>query len=229
MTKEPIPDLAARPSLPAQQVWTMAAVFLVMGLAMGYFFPGSQPSSAPKPNAAASAPAAPGPHGMGNAHMPSPDEMKQMADQQAAPLLEKLKSDPNNVGLLLQVGAIYHITHQYSEAAAYYGKAAQIQPRDVAIRTRLASSLFREGDADAAIAQLNQALAFEPKDANSLFDLGMIRLEGKGDAKGALAAWQLLLKTNPQLSSDRKATVLKLTADVMTMLNQPGAERKNQQ
>ncbi len=65
-----------------------------------------------------------------------------------------------------------------------------------------------------------------PKDANALFDLGMIKLQGKSDGKGAIAAWQRLLKTNPQLSPDRKATVMKLMADVMTMMgDQHGIEK----
>jgi cytochrome c-type biogenesis protein CcmH/NrfG len=219
MTRESGTDPAVHPTLPARQVWAMATLFLAVGLAMGYLIPGSQPSVSAARSVAATAPAVPGAHAMGNAHMPSLEEMKQMADQKAAPLLGKLKSDPNNVGLLLQVGAIYHVTHQFSDAATYYGRAAQIQPRDVAIRTKLAASLFREGDADGAMAQLNQALTYDPKDANTLFNLGMIRLEGKGDTEGALAAWQQLLKSNPQLSPDRKATVVKLMADVMTMAN----------
>jgi cytochrome c-type biogenesis protein CcmH/NrfG len=82
----------------------------------------------------------------------------------------------------------------------------------------LATSLYRAGDVDGAIAQLNEALRYEPKDANSLFDLGMIRLQAKGDGKGALAAWQRLLKSNPQLDADRKAAVQKLMADVLTTM-----------
>jgi len=133
-----------------------------------------------------------------------------------AGLLEKLKNDPNNTGLLDQVGAVYHATHQFKEAAAYYDKAVQIDPKNVALRTKLAISLYRSGDVDGAIAQLNRSLSYDPKDANSLFDLGMIKLQGKQDSKGALAAWQQLLKTNPQLSADRKATVQKLMASVQT-------------
>lgn len=150
--------------------------------------------------------------------MPSLQEMKKMADRQAAPLLEKLKRDPNNSALLMQVGAIYHSTHQFKDAASYYGKAVQADPRNVATRTKLASSLYRIGDVDGAIAQLNQALVYDPKDANSLFDLGMIKLEGRRDGEGAVAAWQQLLKSNPQLSPDRKATVEKLMAEVLTTL-----------
>ena len=157
--------------------------------------------------------------------MPSLEEMKQMADTQASPLIEKLKSDPNDSAALAQAGAIYHSTHQFKEAAVYYGRAVQIDPGNVALRTKLAASLYRSGDTDGAIAQLNLALNYDPKDANSLFDLGMIRLQGKQDGKGALAAWQQLLKSNPQLSADRKATVEKLMADVMTTLgDQHGIE-----
>ena len=157
---------------------------------------------------------------MGSGRIPTLQDMRQMADKQAAPLLDKLKSDPNNTALLVQVGAIYHTTHQFKEATAYYNKAVEIDPKNVAFRTKLASSLYRSGDVDGAIAQLNQALGYDPKDANALFDLGMIRLQGKQDGKGAVAAWQQLLKSNPQLSQDRKDAVEKLMANVMTTLSQ---------
>ncbi len=159
--------------------------------------------------------------------MPTLAEMKHMADVQAAPLLEKLKSDPNNKDLLMQVGTIYHTTHQFKEAAIYYEKGVQADPKNVSNRTRLAASLYRNGDVDGAIAQLNKALTYDPKDANSLFNLGMIKLQGKQDGKGAIAAWQRLLKTNPQLSADRKATVEKLMADVLTSMGDQHARKEH--
>ncbi|MGC2638806.1 MAG: tetratricopeptide repeat protein, partial [Acidobacteriaceae bacterium] len=176
------------------------------------------PAAPGAPSAAAAAP-------MRNPHAITMADMKTMADSQAAPLLAKLKSDPNNVPLLCEVGATYHVAHQFHDAAAYYGKAEELEPGNVVIRTKLASSLFRDGDADGAIAQLNEALKTEPANANALYDLGIIRLQGKGDGRSAVAAWQQLLKTNPQLSADRKAAVSKLMADVMASLNeQPAAE-----
>jgi cytochrome c-type biogenesis protein CcmH/NrfG len=78
----------------------------------------------------------------------------------------------------------------------------------------MASCLYDNGDVDGAISQLQKALQYNPKDANSLFNLGMIKWQGKQDSKGALGAWQQLLKSNPQLSPDRKAKVQKLIADV---------------
>jgi len=196
----------------AKQVYAMAAICLVVGLAIGYLFRGSQSPAAPAQPVATAQPAAPT-GGMGG-HMPSLEEMKQMADKKAAPLLEKLKGDPNNSDLLIQVGNIYKATHQFKDAADYYDKALQGDPKNVAIRTEMASCLYYNGDVDGAISQLQQSLHYDPKDANSLFNLGIIKWQGKQDGKGALAAWRELLKSNPQLSADRKAAVQKLMADV---------------
>ena len=190
-------------------------ICLVVGLAIGYLFRGSQSPAPPaQPSASAPANAQPSaPAGAMGGHMPSLEQMKQMADKKAAPLLEKLKSDPKNSDLLSQVGNIYKSTHQFKEALGYYNKAVEVDPKNVAIRTELASCLYYNGDVDGAISQLQQALRYDPKDANSLFNLGMIKWQGKQDSKGAVAAWQQLLKSNPQLSAERKATVQKLMAD----------------
>jgi len=196
----------------AGQVYGMAAVCLLVGLALGYLFRGSQSPVRPVPEVSSAQPAAMS-RGMGG-HMPSLEDMKKMADTKAAPLLAKLKSDPNNSDLLIQVGNIYQSTHQFKDAAGYYEKAVKVDPKNVAIRTELASCLYYGGDVDGALSQLQQSLHYQPKDANSLFNLGMIRWHGKQDGRGALAAWQELLKSNPQLSADRKATVQKLMADV---------------
>lgn len=226
MIDEPTTAISGAPTLRAAQVYSMAVLCLAVGLGIGYLMRGSRLAVPPAQSTAHAVATQAGPTGVKpTGHRPSLDEMRQMADKQAAPLLEKLKSNPNDSSLLVQVGAIYHTTHRFKEASEYYSRALDSDPKNVAVRTKLASSLYRNGDIDGAIAQLNKALTYDPKDANALFDLGKIRLQGKGDPKGALAAWQHLLKTNPQLSPDRKATVLKLMADVMTMMgDQHGIE-----
>ncbi|MFZ0774661.1 MAG: tetratricopeptide repeat protein [Candidatus Sulfotelmatobacter sp.] len=204
----------------AKQVYAMAALCLLVGLAVGYLFRGSQSPAPPAAEARATGPTGV-PGGMGG-HMPSLEEMKGMADKKAAPLLEKLKGDPNNSDLLIQVGNIYKATHQFKEAVSYYDKAVQADPKNVAIRTEMASCMYYTGDVDGAISQLQQSLHYDPKDANSLFNLGMIKWQGKQDNQGALAAWQELLKSNPQLSVDRKATVQKLMGEVQKQVLMKG-------
>jgi cytochrome c-type biogenesis protein CcmH/NrfG len=189
------------------QVSLLAAVCLVLGLVGGYFLPAGKAANSAHPPSVASAPNAPHP-------MPTMEQMKALADAKAAPLLEKLKTTPNDAGLLAQVGAIYNSMHQFKEAARYYDKSLKLDPKNVPIRTELASSLYYSGDVDGALAQLDQALKYDPQDTNSLFNIGVIRWKGKKDAAGAIAAWQQLLKVHPDL--DRRPIVEKMIAEART-------------
>jgi cytochrome c-type biogenesis protein CcmH/NrfG len=191
------------------QAYAMAAVCLAVGLGVGYLFRGSAP--APKnaqPVQAMQPAAAPS----GDAHaMPTLEQMKTMADKKAEPLLTQLKTDPKNADLLIQVGRIYQATHQFKQAADYYDQSLQIAPKNTAVRTELSSCRYYDGDVDGAIRELETGLKNDPMDANSLFNLGMIRWKGKNDKTGAIAAWQQLLKTHPKL--DRKPVVEQMIAE----------------
>ena len=216
MTTEPTTESTVGSAWQVKQVYAMAAICLVVGLAIGYLFRGSQ-SSAPTAQPVAVAQPSPAAGGMGapgGGQMPTLDQMKKMADTKAEPLLEKLKGDPNNGELLVQVAKIYLSTHQFKEAVVYYGKAVQLDPKNVAVRTEMASCMYYDGDVDGALSQLQQSLHYSPNDANSLFNLGMIKWQGKQDNKGAVEAWQQLLKSNSELSPERRAKVQKLMADV---------------
>ena len=194
--------------LSSSRVYQLCAMALVVGLALGYFVIGVRKPAVPV--RASSTAAKPGMLPGGHP-VPTMEQMKAMADVKAAPLLEKLKTDPKNAKLLVQVAALYNSTHQFKDAANYYNRALQADPKNVTTRTDLASSLFYQGDADGAISELQKALKYSPNDVNALFNLGMIKFKGKDDAPGAIAAWQQLLKTHPDL--DRKATVEQMIAE----------------
>jgi len=194
------------------QVYSMAAICLLIGLALGYFFRGSASRSAPSTSVSTVAAEA-RVSSVAQPKMPSLDDMKHMADKKAEPLLAQLKKDPNNSQLLNKIGTLYKATHQFKDAAGYFQKAIAADPKNVAARTDLASCLFYDGDADGALQQLQQSLNYDPKDVNSLFNLGMIRLQAKNDPSGAVTAWQQLLKLNPTLTEDKKAAVQKLIAE----------------
>jgi cytochrome c-type biogenesis protein CcmH/NrfG len=192
------------------QVYGTAAVCLVVGLALGYLFRGSET----RPEAAASMSATAGlqaPAKSTPQQRPTMAQMKEMADTKAAPLLAKLKADPRNVSLLAQVASLYAAAHQFRDAADYYSRVVEAEPKNVPIRIEMASCLYYAGDVDGALGQLQQSLTYDPKNANALFNLGMIKWKGKNDAAGAIVVWQTLLKTNPTL--DRKPVVEKMIAE----------------
>jgi tetratricopeptide (TPR) repeat protein len=183
------------------QAYTLAVVCLLLGMAGGWLIRGSQSPT----TAAAEATTAPAPAtGGAVAGQPTPEQLKLMADKQAAPLLEKLKSDPNNPDLLASIGNFYYDAQQFPIAVDYYGRALKAKPSDAAIRTDMATADWYMGNADAAIVEFNKALTYEPNKANTLFNLGLVKWQGKMDINGAVADWKKLLATNPNYEGKDK-------------------------
>jgi cytochrome c-type biogenesis protein CcmH/NrfG len=206
----------------------MAAVCLLLGIGLGYLFRGSETATAAR-SANSAQNSSPSPDAESAQGMPTLEQMKQMADKKAGPLLEKLKADPKNPELLIQTGRVYEATHQFREAAGYLEKAIEADPKNIGIRTEMASCLYYSGDPDGAIRALEQTLHDQPADANSLFNLGLIRWQGKNDAPGAISAWEQLLKTNPKLESNKKSQVQKLIADARQHGKLTGAKNPNEE
>ncbi|HEY1470717.1 MAG TPA: tetratricopeptide repeat protein [Candidatus Acidoferrum sp.] len=207
MVQEPKSPPAITPATwPTNHVSVLAVASLVVGLVAGYLLLRGGPANPAKPAVAAAAPKLPG------AHPPmTMEQMKAMADRKAVPLLEKLKANPKDATALTQLGALYSSAHQFPQSADYYRKALESDPKNVATRAQLASSLYYGGDVDDALQQLQQVLKTDPKNANALFNLGMMKWKGKDDAAGAIATWQELLRSNPNL--DRKSTVEQMIAE----------------
>lgn len=184
------------------QTAALVVVCLLAGTAGGWLIRRSAPApvapqaeTAPAPAAVASQPA-PANFGL-QSTTPSNEQLKGAADAQAAPILEKLKADPNNAALLASVGNLYYDAKQYLTAIEYYERSLKVQPADTSVRTDLGTAYWYTGNADTAITQFNKSLSYDPTKADTLFNLGIVKWQGKKDGPGAVAAWQKLLDTNP--------------------------------
>jgi cytochrome c-type biogenesis protein CcmH/NrfG len=181
----------------ATQTYVMAAVCLLIGVLVGYLIHGPAKPDQTTTYSAIQQTASATPTGMEQQRMPTLEDMKRMADKKAEPLLAKLKSDPNNVDLLNKTALTYKAAHQFKDAIGYFQKALDVDPANVAIRTDMASCMYYTGDVDGALAELNKSLSYDPKHAGTLMNVGIIKWKGKNDVNGAIAAWQTLLKLNP--------------------------------
>ncbi len=194
---------------PSSQSWTstqayiMAVLCLVVGCAVGYLLRGSVGGgSTPAPAAVATdqpqgmPPAGMG-GGMGQQQQPTPEQMKAMADKQAAPLVEQLKTKPDDPALISQIGNLYYDAQVFPTAIEYYQKVLAIDPKNAAVRTDMATAMFYTNDPDHSIAEFDRALKDDPKNSNALFNRGIVKWQAKMDVNGAVADWELLLKQNP--------------------------------
>jgi tetratricopeptide (TPR) repeat protein len=195
----------------------LLAVFSLMaGIAGGWLIGGLRhpvEARATKP-AVISAPAAtasqPGPRAS------NPEQMKEKADAQAAPLVDQLKSQPNDPALLTSIGNLYYDAQQYPVAVDYYDRALKAKPSDAAVRTDMATAYWYMGNSDSAIAEFNKALTYAPNNPNTLFNRGLVKWQGKRDAAGAAADWEKLLATAPNYPEKD---------NVQQMLNQVRAQQ----
>ena len=173
------------------QAYVLAAFCLVLGVALGYLFRGS---ASPAVTAQA---AAVGSEAQGQSAQITPEQQKAMVEQAVAPLLATLKTNADDFDTLVQVANLYYDGRQYPEAIKYYHLAVRIQPTNADLLTDLGTSLWYTGDADGAIAEFETALKYRPDHPGTLFNLGVVRWQGKLDPKGAIDAWQELLQRNP--------------------------------
>lgn len=189
------------------QAYTLTVVCLLLGIVVGWLLRGSQAPAAVSESASAAAPAG---MGMGASSQPTPEQLRAMGDAQAKPLLEKLKTDPQNAELLSSIGNVYYDTQQYPIAVSYYQQVLKIEPKNTGVRTDMATAYWYSGDTDTAISEFKKSLSYEPNKANTLFNLGVVEWQGKMDIKNAVAAWKKLLETNPNYQEKDK--VLELIA-----------------
>lgn len=188
------------------QAYLLAAVCLVLGVALGYLFRGSaapaagvaQGSAASDGSATQGQPgqAQPNPAQPAQVQM-NPAQQKVMVDQAVAPLLATLKISPDDFNTITQLANLYYDGRQYPEAVKYYQLALKLQPTNADVLTDFGTSLWFLGDADGAIAEFQKALSYRPDHPGTLFNLGVVRWEGKLDPKGAVQAWEDLLRRNP--------------------------------
>lgn len=185
------------------QAYVMAVVCLLIGVAVGYFVRGS---AAPvRASAAATAPSSV-PDAQGTSVTPA--QLKQMADQQVTPLLQQLKTTPNDPALLANIGNVYYDAQQYKDAIDYYSRSLQNNPNNPNVRTDMGTAYFYLGDSDRAISEFNTALKDDPKHGQTLFNLGMVKWQGKGDTQGAVDTWEHLLKVVPDYPERAKVEEL---------------------
>ncbi len=181
----------------SSSTWALIAVAcLVLGLAVGYVI-----FSGPRPAVPGAAPAAQAP-AAGSQSVGLLDE------QQAQALRNILARDPRNVQANTQLGNLLYDAGRYSEAIGPYQKAFEIDSRNVNLSTDLGTALWYAGKPDDAIAQFGKSLAIEPNHPQTLFNLGIVKRDGKKDFAGAVRAWEQLLATNPNYPDREKAQQL---------------------
>jgi cytochrome c-type biogenesis protein CcmH/NrfG len=190
----PEPQPQSQSTWSSREAYLLALVCLFCGFAIGYFVRGSSATIPQAGGTMTAAPQAQQQQPVGGTTAPTPEA----ADMVAAPLLTALKADPKNADTLVQLGNIYYDHHVYPQAIDYYKQALELKPDDVNVRTDLGTAYWYSGFADNAVTEYQKVLKIRPDYPPTLMNLGVVRMQGLKDYKGAIAVWERWLATNPQ-------------------------------
>ena len=130
-----------------------------------------------------------------------------------------LATDPANVRAAVELGNRLFDAGRFTEAIPYYQRAMTLNPKDINVSTDLGTSLWNAGRADDALAQFDRSLAIDAQHPQTLFNIGIVKLNGKKDAAGAIAAWERLIASNPGYPDHPK--VRQMIAEAQTKLLTP--------
>jgi len=112
-------------------------------------------------------------------------------------LSQASQNDPKNADLKVQLGNAYYDAGLYNDAIQAYEASVVLQAPGPHVQTDLATCYHYIGQHDKALAMLNTVLGQNPDFHAALYNKGIILQFGKGDAAGAIAAWEELLRVNP--------------------------------
>ena len=102
----------------------------------------------------------------------------------------------------------FYDAQRFGDAIPYYERAMTFNGNDINVSTDLGTALWYAGRADAALAQYEHSLSLDRTHAQTLFNLGIVRADGKHDYAGAVDAWETLLKAHPEYASADKVRTL---------------------
>jgi tetratricopeptide (TPR) repeat protein len=182
----------------ASNVWTSREAYLlaiacfVIGLAIGYIFRGSSGGSPPQGGAGSASPPAQSTTPLGTALTPWPD-----VETAARPLKSFLQANPNDYDTLVKLGNLYFDYQHWGPAIEQYSRALAIRPNVVEVRTDRGTAYFYSQQFDQAKADYERSLKVNPTHAQTLFNYGLLQLNGLRDPAAAIELWQRLLRAHP--------------------------------
>jgi len=112
-------------------------------------------------------------------------------------LSAKIKQNPRDFDSIVELANLNFDQKNYGDAVNLYKTALEVRPDALNVRTDMGTAMFYQERFDDAIAEFQQVLQSDPKNAQALFNLGVTMLHGKNDPKRALEYWERMIATNP--------------------------------
>ena len=180
-----------------RRIYLVIGAALFAGLMMGVLFPrffGSK-ETPPRMPPQAEKPAAGLPQ--------APDYTLKISE-----LRRQLQKNPNDVGLLVQLGNTYFDSNRYEESIEAYRKALALEPKNPDVLTDLGIMYRRNGQPEEAVESFRKAALLSPTHPQSRMNLGIVLFYDLGDPEGARKALEDFIEVSGDSSEAQNARAL---------------------
>jgi cytochrome c-type biogenesis protein CcmH/NrfG len=127
-----------------------------------------------------------------------------------------VKPHPDDARAWASLGHVYFDADQPDSAIQAYQKSLALVPGDPGVLTDMGVMYRRNGEPDKAIQAFDQAIAASPGFETALFNKGVVLMADLSDLEGAMAAWEELVKVNPDATTPGGEKI----ADIVSRMRQ---------
>lgn len=173
---------------------TLAAAFLAIIIGGSLLFGGNVRKAAAT---AATSAAAPSPG------IQTPGDYQPRIDKAQ----EVLAQDPKDLQKWVQLGNDYFDNGQPAQAVSAYAKALELDPGNTDVLTDQGVCFKKLGQFEKAVANFRKVQSINPKDEQSLVNLGIVYAVDLQQPEKALKAWDRFLELNPESPASRRVRI----------------------
>lgn len=117
--------------------------------------------------------------------------------QEISALKQAIDKNPRDVRALVRLGNFYQDAGKFDQAVDYYGRALEVDAKQVDARTDRGICLREMGKPDEAIAEFRRSLEIDPRHWQTWLNLGIVSLYDKNDPETAASAFGKVEEIHP--------------------------------
>lgn len=111
---------------------------------------------------------------------------------------DRVALNPQDVNAWITLGNLYFDTGQPAKSIEAYSRSLELSPDNPNVLTDMGVMHRSLGEFQKAVDAFAKAIAVDPRHETARMNTGIVLLYDLGDKEGAIAAWQDLVRINPQ-------------------------------
>lgn len=139
---------------------------------------------------------------------------------------DRVALNPQDVNAWVTLGNLYFDTGQPAKSIEAYSRSLELSPDNANVLTDMGVMHRALGEFQKAVDTFAKAIALDPRHETARMNIGIVLLYDLGDKEGAIAAWQDLVRINPQAVNANGTPIANVLREMTGATQGEGGEQK---